>query len=66
MRKTIFRFFAAVFVVTLIVTVVVFDELSYVGVKIQYFLFTIMAISLPISLIFYKKSSGYLGFDEEI
>lgn len=65
MRRSIFRFFAGVFALTLIVTIVVFDELSYVGVKIQYFLFTIMAISLPISLLSYKKNSGYLGFDEE-
>lgn len=65
MRKAIFRFFAGIFTLTFIVTIVVFDEMSYVGVKIQYFLFTIMAISLPISLLFYKKNSGYLGFDEE-
>jgi len=64
MRRAIFRFFAGVFALTLIITIVVFDELSYVGVKIQYFLFLVMAISLPISLLFYKKSSGYLGFDE--
>ncbi len=65
MRRSIFRFFAAIFTLTLIVTIVVFDELSYVGVKIQYLLFGIMAISLPISLLFYRKNSGYLGFDEE-
>ena len=65
MRKTFFRFFAAVFAVTLIVTIVVFDELSYVGVKIQYFLFMMMAISLLISLLSYKKNSGYLEFNKE-
>lgn len=65
MRRSIFRFFAGVFALILIVTIVVFDELSYVGVKIQYFLFTLMAISLPISLLLYQKNSGYLGFDEE-
>lgn len=65
MRRAIFRFSAAIFAITLIVTVVVFDELSYVGVKIQYFLFTIMAISLLISLLSYRKNSGYLEFDEE-
>ncbi|GAA0797384.1 hypothetical protein GCM10009110_01760 [Psychrobacter piscatorii] len=65
MRRSIFRFFAGVFALTLIVTIVVFDELSYVGVKIQYFLFIVMAISLPMSVLSYKKNSGYLEFNKE-
>ncbi len=64
MRKTFFRFFAAIFVITLIVTIVFFDEMSYVGVKIQYFLFTVLIITFPLSWISYKKNSGYLSFED--
>ena len=65
MRKTFFRFFAAIFALTLIVTIVIFDEMSYVGVKIQYFLFTVLIITFPLSWISYKKNSGYLSFGED-
>ena len=59
MRKKLFRFFAAVFIVLLIVTVLLFTQLSYVGVKIQYFLIPALAITFLLSWFFHKENSDY-------
>jgi MFS-type transporter involved in bile tolerance (Atg22 family) len=66
MRKKVFRFFAAIFSITLLITFFLFTELSYVGVKIQYFLLAVLVFTFAPSYFLYQKKSGYLGWlDEE-
>lgn len=61
MRKKIFHFFALLSTGLFLLTVFIFTELSYVGVKIQYFLITALIVSILLSWLFYKPNSDYFG-----
>lgn len=59
MRKQLFKFFLWTSVGLGLLTVFLFTELSYVGVKIQYFLIPAVALTSFFTWIFYKEDSNY-------
>lgn len=59
MRKKLFKNFFWISVALLLLIIFLFTELSYVGVKIQYFLIPSFLITSFLSWIFYKKDSDF-------
>ena len=59
MRKKLFKFFLWSSLGLLGLIFLLFTELSYVGVKIQYFLIPTIIITSFLSWLFYKKDSDF-------